>query len=68
MKYNKKQMSEDLRQKLWEQRMTLDEARKKIKVSKPTLSRVQNGHQPELITYAKVCKFLGVSLDYYITK
>lgn len=29
-------------------------------VSPATLSRVENGHMPDLVTFAKICRWLGV--------
>lgn len=34
-------------------------AAKEIGVSPATLSRVENGHVPDLATFAKICKWLG---------
>ncbi len=34
-------------------------------VSAATISRIENGKMPDLLTYAMICKWLGVSLDTY---
>jgi len=34
-------------------------AAKEVGVSSATLSRIENGHIPDLATFAKVCKWLG---------
>lgn len=31
-----------------------------VDISPATLSRVENGHMPDLVTFAKICKWLGV--------
>ena len=31
-----------------------------VDVSPATLSRVENGHMPDLLTFAKICRWLGV--------
>lgn len=66
MKYNKKKMATDFHMFLYENRMTLREAKDKTGISAATLSRVQNQYTPDLITYATVCKLMGKSLDTYI--
>ena len=47
-------------------RMTLDAASKQIDISKATLSRLERKMTPDVITYAKCCQWLEVSLDAYI--
>ena len=34
---------------------------KEIGVSPATLSRIENGKQPDLVTFEKVCRWLGIS-------
>ena len=36
------------------------EAAKEIGISSSTLSRVENGHLPDLANYQKICKWLGI--------
>lgn len=43
-------------------------AAKKAGVSVSTLCRVENGKIPDLMTYAKVCAWLGISMDKHIKK
>lgn len=46
----------------------LRDASKSVGVGFATLSRCENGNTPDLVTYANICKWLGVSLDTYIVK
>lgn len=39
---------------------------KKLKISPATLSRCENHGTPDLITYAKVCRWLGVEMSKFI--
>lgn len=39
---------------------------KKLKISPSTLSRCENQGIPDLITYAKICKWLGVEMNKFI--
>lgn len=64
MKYKSKELANDLYLHL--KPMTLRDASKKTKLSIATLSRIQNEGMPSLLAYAKVCRFLGKSLDTYI--
>lgn len=34
--------------------------------SASTLSRVENGHLPDLLTYIRLCRWLGVGLDAFV--
>jgi len=45
---------------------TIEETAKKIGISKATLSRLENSKMPDLLTYCKVCKWLGVDYSKYI--
>ena len=61
--------SKAIRQKrLIELNISGREAAKAIGVSYPTLSRIENGNMPDLITYANVCKWLGVPMETFIAK
>ena len=40
----------------------------RIGISSTTLTRVENGGTCDLETFARVCVFLGVSMDRYIKK
>lgn len=39
---------------------------KKLGISAATLSRIENQGMPDLITYAKICKWLGVGMNKFI--
>lgn len=41
---------------------------KKIKISPATLSRCENGNTPDLLTYAMLCDWLGMSKDEFFAK
>jgi hypothetical protein len=47
--------------------LTIRALAKKLKVSPATLSRCENQGTPDLITYAKVCRWLGVEMNKFIT-
>lgn len=47
-------------------RMGMRECAKEIGISPATLSRIERGNMPDLITYAKVCKWLNKNLNKYI--
>lgn len=38
----------------------------KLDISPATISRAENGKMPELITYAKLCKWVGVPMNQFI--
>lgn len=64
---NFKTFSKAIRQKrIIELRIGVREAAKEIGVSFPTLSRCENEKMPELIVYANICKWLGVSMNKFI--
>jgi len=46
----------------------LKEIAKKVSISIPTLSRVEQGRVPDLKTYLSLCKWLEVSADYFVEK
>lgn len=39
----------------------------RIGISHATLSRLIAGKPPDLVTYARCCRFMGVPLDYYFS-
>lgn len=41
---------------------------KKLKVAVSTISRCENGKKPELITYAKICLWLGTDMSSFFNK
>lgn len=54
----------DIRVKrLIEKEENLTKAAKKISVSRSTLWRCENGEMPDLMTYAKLCKWLNIPME-----
>ncbi len=47
-------------------KMGLRELAKLIDVSAPTLSRIENGHLPDIDTYMRICKWLEVPTDFFM--
>lgn len=47
-------------------RIGMRECAKEIGISPATLSRIERGKMPDLMTYAKVCKWLNENLNKYI--
>ena len=47
--------------------LTLREAAKKSKISFATLSRMENGHLPELPNFIKICNWLNIPAGEFIT-
>lgn len=68
MKYRHEQLSIDLHNKLGLHLKgnTLETGAAKLGFSKATLSRVINGHMPDLMNYARICKFLNKPMNTYI--
>lgn len=66
MELKVEKFSQDIGRKMYDKRLNNRQASETIGVSKATMSRLVSGYYPDLITYAKVCKFLGCSLDKYV--
>lgn len=64
MKLDSKKMSEAIGRKL--KRQTLEQVAVQIGTSKATLCRLSHGKTPDLITYAKLCKYLNVPLSRFL--
>jgi transcriptional regulator with XRE-family HTH domain len=65
--YDSELLKKDLRLKrLIELQISMDVCAKEIGVSKATLSRVENGNMPDLITFFKIIKWLGSDAKKYI--
>ena len=47
-------------------RMGLRECAKQIGISAATLSRLERGYMPDLLTYAHVCKWLNEDLNKFL--
>lgn len=53
--------------KRWETGLTTRQLAEQLGfTSSTTISRIENGHIPKLMTYAKLCCWLEVSLDKFI--
>jgi transcriptional regulator with XRE-family HTH domain len=65
---NKKFASEIKAKRTMERQIDLNKLAGETNVSIPTLSRLEHGKMPDTLTFAKVCKWLGKSMDSYIKK
>ena len=69
IKFDHEAFRKDIRTKrLVEDELPTKSIFKKIGVSRATLYRCENGGVPDLITYAKLCQWLGISLDKHIKR
>jgi len=65
--YDSESLKKDLRLKrIIELELSMDLACKEIGISKATLSRVENGNMPDLLTFFKIVKWLGTDIKEYI--
>lgn len=65
--YDKEALKRDLRYKrLIDLELSMDNCSKLIGVSKPTLSRLENGGMPDLMTFFKIIKWLNKDVREYI--
>ena len=65
--YDSESLKKDLRLKrIIELELSMDACAKKIGISKATLSRIENGSLPDLITYFKIVKWLNSDAKMYI--
>lgn len=65
--YDSESLKKDLRLKrIIEMELSMDVCAKRIGISKATLSRVENGNMPDLLTYFKIVKWLGNDGNEYI--
>jgi transcriptional regulator with XRE-family HTH domain len=65
--YDKEALKRDLRYKrIIELELSMDNCSKLIGVSKPTLSRLENGGMPDLMTFFKIIKWLNRDVREYI--
>lgn len=64
--FDNKNFSEQLRVRRAVLNIDMGKAAEQIGVSKATLSRLENGHIPELLNYAKACTWLDVGMNYFI--
>jgi transcriptional regulator with XRE-family HTH domain len=65
--YESESIKKDLRLKrIIELELSMDECSKRIGISKSTLSRVENGNMPDLLTFFKIIKWLEKDIKEYI--
>jgi len=65
--YDKEALKKDLKYKrIIELGLSMDNCSKIIGVSKPTLSRLENGGMPDLMTFFKIIKWLDKDVKQYI--
>jgi transcriptional regulator with XRE-family HTH domain len=63
MKFNSKEFATDVKNKRGE--LSLRELSKELDISTSTLSRIENGEMPELLTYATLCLWMNESMSKY---
>jgi transcriptional regulator with XRE-family HTH domain len=67
IKYNSELLQKDLRLKrIIDFKLSLETCSKLIGISKPTLSRIENGSMPDIITFFKIIKWLDSDARIYI--
>jgi transcriptional regulator with XRE-family HTH domain len=67
IKYNSELLQKDLRLKrIIDFKLSLEKCSKLIGISKPTLSRIENGSLPDLMTFFKIIKWLDSDARIYI--
>ena len=65
--YDSESLKKDLRLKrIIELELNMDACAKIIGISKSTLSRVENGNMPDLLTFFKIIKWLETDIKEYI--
>lgn len=65
--YDSESLKKDLRLKrIIELELSMDACSKEIGVSKATLSRVENGNMPDLLTFFKIIRWLNSDPSIYI--
>jgi transcriptional regulator with XRE-family HTH domain len=65
--YDSESLKKDLRLKrIIELELSMNVACKEIGISKATLSRIENGSMPDLLTFFKIVKWLGNDIKEYI--
>jgi transcriptional regulator with XRE-family HTH domain len=65
--YDSESLKKDLRLKrIIECNLSMDVCSKQIGISKPTLSRIERGNMPDLLTFFKIVKWLGTDSKNYI--
>jgi transcriptional regulator with XRE-family HTH domain len=65
--YDSESLKKDLRLKrIIELELNMDECSKNIGISKATLSRIENGSMPDLLTFLKIVKWLEKDIKEYV--
>ena len=65
--YDSESLKKDLRLKrIIELELSMDLCARNIGISKSTLSRVENGNMPDLLTFFKILNWLGNDFKHYI--
>ena len=65
--YDSESLKKDLRLKrIIELELNMDECSKNIGISKATLSRIENGSMPDLLTFFKIVKWLEKDIKEYV--
>jgi transcriptional regulator with XRE-family HTH domain len=65
--YDSESLKKDLRLKrIIELELSMDECSKMIGISKATLSRIENGSMPDLLTFFKIVKWLENDIKQYV--
>ena len=65
--YDSESLKKDLKTKrIIELEISMDACAKQIGISKPTLSRIENGNMPDLLTFFKIVKWLKTDFKQYI--
>jgi transcriptional regulator with XRE-family HTH domain len=65
--YDSESLKKDLRLKrIIELELSMDACAKNIGISKSTLSRIENGSMPDLLTFFKIVKWLKTDFKEYI--
>ena len=69
MEYKADELKKDLIEKrCYDLNITMDDASKVIGISKATLSRLEKSRKPDMITFVKVCKWLGKHPSNYFSE
>jgi DNA-binding XRE family transcriptional regulator len=65
--FDREKLKRDIRYKrLMETQISMDVCANEIGISKPTLSRIEKGNTPDLLTFLKVVKWLQKDINEYV--
>lgn len=65
IKFNNAEFSKDIQNYRLKNDCTLSDIKDITGISIATISRIENGKTPDLLTFKKICDWLKVSLDTY---